>query len=388
MEYYAQKYYHTKIGNSNVTIAEGGAFITAVANLLTHFGLVLTPEDIAKGYENIETPDYRWILPSTYDLSVAPIEIAPGAPTSNDSIVSFTYESKLTGEQVTGYACVDDYAKGTIIDSFDGEVRSWEVYGGPVSHATYSRDTLPISLIQLPSEPLTYSIEGKQKGYMTEEDALARTNYAVTFTPGTYYADHDNDSTVYLMPVQDQKGYWINKNGDGDEAIGGTVDTPVSINKEQGSETPSINDEEDTSVPVKVIPKDPNKFKATYKPYLNMVEYYAVGEILVQDIEGLRESKLLPDEALIPAHGEFKSNDGSITYLRTVKSFGEDAWYGIPKHKATKHTDGDDKDINDTIDTIIANDIKNKQIIKVAAKTAGTLTRFNPFSYVKNKETK
>lgn len=387
MSNFAQKDYNTKIGNSDVTIAEGGAFITAVANILGKFGLQTTPEDVADRYDELNAW-YNWSLPSFLNDEIAPIEIAPGAPTSNDSIVSFTYESKLTGEQVTGYACVDDYTKGTIIDSFDGEIRSWDVYGGPVSHATYSRDSLPISLLHVPIEPQTYSIEGKQKGYMTEADALARTNYAVTFTPGTYYADYDTETTVYLMPVQDQKGYWINKNGD--ETIGvsekAPSETPVETSTTNDTAATPV-DEEDTSVPVKVIPADPLKWQKSYKPNLGMVEYRTTKSLIVHDLAGNGDDKPLPLGALVPVAGYFADKDGN-KYARTVKSVGDDAWYGVPIEFITKNNDNDDNDINDTIDNIIADDLKNKQVIRVAAKTAGTLTRLNPFSYIKNKETK
>lgn len=148
---YAQTSYPQKqgIAPQRYTIAQIGCFITSFANLMQRYGVTKSPlninnELVAKNlYIDVDDgvrDDVGWttivaLYPSTVRLEAT----ANGVPKSNDSIVKFNYKSAITGSFTTHFCLVKDAKAGTIIDSWDGKVKHWSVYGGPVSYATYSK---------------------------------------------------------------------------------------------------------------------------------------------------------------------------------------------------------------------------------------------------------
>lgn len=150
---YAQTNYPQKqgIAPQRYTIAQIGCFITSFANIMERFGVKVSPLGIntllvSKGlYIDVDDgvrDDVGWTtIISLYPKNIRLESIGNGKPTSNNSIVKFNYRSTVTGSFTTHFCLVQDAKAGTIIDSWDGKVKSWTVYGGPVSYATYSKLT-------------------------------------------------------------------------------------------------------------------------------------------------------------------------------------------------------------------------------------------------------
>jgi hypothetical protein len=128
------------------TIHDIGCFITAFCNLEERFGKVISPAQIDNElaarnlYIDVDDgvyDDVGWSTICAYDPSISISSTGNGAPSSNDSIVKFSYTSSRTGQFTTHFSLVADAAKGLIIDSWDGTVKSWNGYGGPKAYATY-----------------------------------------------------------------------------------------------------------------------------------------------------------------------------------------------------------------------------------------------------------
>lgn len=148
---YAQTNYPQKqgIAPQRYTIAQIGCFITSFANIMERFGVKVSPLGIntllvSKGlYIDVDDgvrDDVGWTtIISLYPKNIRLEAIGNGKPTSNNSIVKFSYKSPVTRKFTTHFCLVADAKAGTIIDSWDGKVKSWTVYGSPVSYATYSK---------------------------------------------------------------------------------------------------------------------------------------------------------------------------------------------------------------------------------------------------------
>lgn len=144
---YSQKQGMTVNGKAPVyTIAQIGCFITAFCNLLERFGSPISPPDIdnalaaRRAYIDVDDgifDDVGWGTVSAINGNVVVSSTGSGAPTSNNSIVKFNYKSPNTERFTTHFALVMNAAVGTILDSWDGRVKHWGVYGGPIAYATY-----------------------------------------------------------------------------------------------------------------------------------------------------------------------------------------------------------------------------------------------------------
>lgn len=158
---YAQTNYSQRqgIAPTKYTIAQIGCFITSFANILQRFGIPAgSPLDINNLLVSrnlyIDVDDgYRDDVGWTTVIALYPKEIrleatGYGAPSSNNSIVKFNYKSRVTGAFTTHFCLVQDAKAGTIIDSWDGAVKHWSAYGGPVAYATYSK--LPSAIAPTP----------------------------------------------------------------------------------------------------------------------------------------------------------------------------------------------------------------------------------------------
>lgn len=144
---YAQINYQDIQGiNGRYTIHQIGCFITAFCNLLSRFNKGISPNSL-NGYlidHNIYTDvddgvrdDVGWSTITSYDSNIIVTGIGDGLPSSNDTIVKFVYNSYQTGLPITHFCLVDDINSGTIIDSWDGQIKSWNIYGGPKAWASY-----------------------------------------------------------------------------------------------------------------------------------------------------------------------------------------------------------------------------------------------------------
>ena len=145
MAYFTQVDYPDMPGNT--------AFITAQANLLQFLGLGhdTTPVELDEFYLTshvYETERNPWAWLTRYDSTIRIDLLERGWPSQSPAIVKFhclSVENPTTvidGVQVPNfidhYAILIDHAAKTIIDSYDGDIKSGEPYGDPVSYAIYT----------------------------------------------------------------------------------------------------------------------------------------------------------------------------------------------------------------------------------------------------------
>lgn len=150
---YAQTNYSDQLGNGPYTIAQAGCLLTAFSNLLDRYGNGINPATLNSFFKQHETylispedganvyDDLTWNSITQYDPSVIVDKTGVGAPTTDNTIVKFIYKSPRTGDDVTHFCLVADSSAHTIIDSWDGQVKNWSVYGEPVVWANYLRET-------------------------------------------------------------------------------------------------------------------------------------------------------------------------------------------------------------------------------------------------------
>lgn len=173
MSWYGQKNFNQIQGiNGRYTIAQIGCFITGFCNLLKKFGKDVDPASlnrvfVQRGmYTDIDDgvrDDVGWATITGYDGQVQ-VTATGGAgwPPNNNAIVKFAYKSPKTGAPMTHFCLVADAANKTIVDSWDGVIRTPGYYGEPVAWATYADITpQPVVIAQAPSSPKSNATTGQ-----------------------------------------------------------------------------------------------------------------------------------------------------------------------------------------------------------------------------------
>jgi LysM repeat protein len=152
MSWFGQKNYNDKLGSGPYTIAQVGCFLTAFCNLLQKYGVTVTPPDMNRLFNqrNIFLADpsdggkdeLGWNSITAYDGQVHATNISNNAggtwPSSSNAIVKFAYKSPKTGADTTHFCLVADPQAHTIVDSWDGVIRTPGYYGEPVAWAEYA----------------------------------------------------------------------------------------------------------------------------------------------------------------------------------------------------------------------------------------------------------
>ena len=130
------------------SIHDIGCFITAFCNLMSRYGRQISPDQLdnelaAKNlYIDVDDgvfDDVGWSTICAFDPSISIVQTGNGAPTSDNSIVKFVYYSPRLGTNTTHFSLVHSAAQGLIVDSWDGQIKSWNVYGAPKAYATYTK---------------------------------------------------------------------------------------------------------------------------------------------------------------------------------------------------------------------------------------------------------
>lgn len=209
---YGQKNYLEIQGISGkYRISQIGCFITAFANLLDRFGKgVGSPIEVNRilrdggFYVDVDDgvrDDVGYTTVSKVNGNVVVTHTGVGTPPHNNCIVKF---SGLESKFGTHFCLVADAAQGLIVDSWDGQVKSWDEYGGVKEWAAYedrSPAPQPAPAPSVPEDSLVVqagwgvSHVAKAAGYadyteVSRWDYLARING---------YADH---SSFRLSPNQ------------------------------------------------------------------------------------------------------------------------------------------------------------------------------------------
>jgi len=329
---YAQKNHSLKIGDSELTIAEAGSFLTAIANLLTHFDYKQSPEAIASRLESLEVDPSQisWGHISLLMPEVAIYSIGNGEPSYSDSIVVFNHSGRVS------YAAVADVEAKTIIDSFDGEEKDWDLYGGPKIFVTFVKYpplevtplVIPVAQPQIevpapePSEPQPTTIE--------EETA-------------EHKFDLENEDPI--------------------------------------DHTTGIFAEEPTIIPVKKLSQGAD-WKMTNKTNLGLIETVAMVDAVIKDLDGEQPDVLLGKGTLVHVAARFVK-DGK-PYYRTKDSVNADHWYGIPAGILKKTDKQEDDELDYLLDEINMEGLSSREkLIKTAATAEGKVLRI----FKRNKNT-
>lgn len=335
MTTFAQKDFDSKIGNSELTIAQAGSLLTAISNLLSRFSFSVDPESLANYLQDMEVDPTKltWGHISLVHPEVGIYAIGNGVPQYNDSIVVFNHNGRIS------YAVVADAVNGTIIDSFDGEEKSWELYGSPKMFVTFVKYQ-PLEVTPL---ILTAPVTESPVSDTTTETSIA------TDTPEAETFDLTKDEEI---------------------------DT-----------TSGIFAESNTVTPVKQLSKTP-EWKMTLKTGLGVIEGIAKEDAIITDLDGEQPDQKLPAGTLVYIAGRFVK-DGT-PYYRTVGSTNNDHWYGIPAGVLGKTEKQEEDDFDHLLEEITMDvdeddDLtKREKLIKSAATVEGKL--LNVFK--RNKKTK
>lgn len=166
--WFGQKNYADKLGTGPYRIADAGCFLTAFCNLEQKFGKEIDPPSLNRLFIErgiyLASPedgagsrdDLGWNSITAYDGQIHPVSInnsAQGAwPSTNNAIVKFAYTSPKTSHPMTHFCLVADPHAQTIVDSWDGIIRSPGYYGQPVAWAEYA-ETVPQPVVVPPPAP-------------------------------------------------------------------------------------------------------------------------------------------------------------------------------------------------------------------------------------------
>lgn len=397
---YGQKNYPELLGESEYTIAQAGSFLTAVANLLTKFDFEMQPDalnfmlvndgiDASKGL--------TWGIVSYFLPVVALESTGQGAPDSDASIVELHYNNPVTNETIVAYCAVESAADGTIIDSFDGTVKSWDVYGGPVSFASFAPFpaltisplilTAPEPVVEQPVEvslptppeapqepvedaPETYQVKRYMDGHNTSGEARDGLGETGVVAPGDYFIFNELNGMINVTKDPAVIGLWINPAKNTELSL----DDDDEIDLEGG-----IYAEVDGAVKIPVKQKP---WQASFKAGLGIVEAVAVEDVTVVDIEGVHPDKFLEKGTIVPVAGKFQK--GEDIYFRTKASVDAGVWYGVPRGSVRKVSDlvDEEDELDDFLQTMLEEETQAEEprsardkIIKSAATAEGKFKR-------------
>lgn len=235
---YAQENYTEQLGSGTdtTTIAAAGCYVTAFANLLHAFGVECDPESLNAFFiqhncyiaESDGTKDLLSAGSITaYDANIRVVAQGNGVPTANNSIVKFVY-----GRGVTHFCLVQDYKQGLIVDSYDGKVKHWSVYGGPKSWAAYTNAAAQPTTTAKPLATETgYRVAVPVPGYYTSNDAANRQRQVDTVQTGDYYIFNQANGMVNVTLKPGVAGSWINP---ADNVEGAPAPTSVVVTAQPG----------------------------------------------------------------------------------------------------------------------------------------------------------
>jgi hypothetical protein len=279
---YTQKEY-----DSLVNDVESGqsSLLVAFANLLERFDINISPVSLQESFNNSGVDgstleSLSVIYPSIQISSFG----QSGQPLRNEAIMRFGYISQSTNRPITHYCLVKDVTTGTIIDSYSGIEKSWDVYGGPGAWAVYVNNTPIVAQPDVPT---------------------AETSQPDTFTI--------TDNSVVTEPLNAPE---------------------------------PLPDDDSVVIPVKVIKPDPNSWQATYRPGLGILDTTSIKNITITDLSGEQPDRELIAGTKVPIAGRFEK-DG-VVYYRTEKSVTDNVWYGVPAGTLIRSDKFEqDDDIND-----------------------------------------
>lgn len=345
---YAQKNYPQKLGTgaAAMTIAQVGCFLTAFCNLLERFGEGIAPDALNNYFiqhgsfirEADGTQDWlAYGSVSAYDGSVHVTSSGAGAPPTNNAIVKFIYKSPRTGLTTTHFCLVADHAAGLIVDSWDGVVKSWNVYGGPKEYATYDKATpVIIAPVQAAAPAATTNYDGNsitiQKGWGLSSAAQA-----------AGFGDWQTPARWAAIALLNGKGDWQSFNAGlqpGQRIVVGNPNTPppaptpapAPVAAPAPAPTPAQPAPDPTPAPTPAAAPTTPVDTSWQASYTDGAGYFrATEDVLVKDYNGQHEDVTLAKGQGVRRAGVFVK-DG-VKYAITKNSKVAGNWYGIPADK-------------------------------------------------------
>lgn len=402
---YGQKNYNDFQGIPNPNkksyrISQIGCFLVSFANLLTRFNEGVDPLTLNKEFADrgiwIDTDDgvrddLGFFSISQYrpNIRMTNHVVAPkgqhAIPKSNNAIVKFNYVSG-GGAFANHFSLVHDALQGLIVDSWDGQIKSWDTYGGPVECAEYADDTPAVVSVQpVPTSPALSNGEitvlmgwglaqvAKEAGFDDWESpdrwsAIASLNgsanwqnFNASLYPGQRIRVSSPEPTPTITPtnteqelVTVQKGWGLRDiaeyagfadfemparwaeiaslNGSGvwqDFNSSLSVGQIVRVRGTASTPAPAVAPPIVATEPVvaKVAePIQPLAYRDTF--VADPKNYIAIAEIIVTDVDGINPPIKLPLKQLVKGAGRF-TKDGQ-QYVISNKHYKDGRWYGIP----------------------------------------------------------
>lgn len=420
MSYAQRDYKNITMGypNPKYNVAQIGCFLTAFSNLLEAFGEGEEPPHLnhlfvtTKSYLDIDDgifDDLGWGSISAIKPHVVVSRTGTGAPSHNNSIVKFTG----IGTFGTHFSKVADVRQGTIVDSIDGVIKSWNVYGGPKAFAEYVNNK-PIAvnpvvisptptpsgetlvLPPVPSWAVYHLNTPGRKGTSDQVGTLSPAKYGglsyavlghpmpnfVTIatqmfgTVNIYVGPGTNASIVPSMAPAPTP-----TPPPAPEPVVASEPIPVSPppvvitvvpTPEEKEEVIIAEPEKDETESVNVIDlSNPDAWKASFK--INFAgKYTALASTKIHDYDDTKA----PEHQLVRYRtydiaGTFEKSGKK--YYRTVASDKAGNWYGIPEICLTPYDQEDDESDDYKFGPELMEYIGNKSNKKKIIKTAGTV---------------
>lgn len=358
---YGQKNYLATQGiNGRYRIDQIGCFITAFCNLLERYGVGVDPIGINNYFVSHGTyvdvddgvrDDVGWGTVSAFDNNIVVTRTGAGWPSTDNAIVKFHYQSisnpRLANGQpnmIDHFCLVASAANRTIVDSWDGQVKSPGAYGQPIAFAEYTHVTPQPVTPPIPQPTCTYedvaehlmitnkqptswwNLNGETFGDLKP---AAQLNASTAFLVGGYAHHRGISQYTYAMTPEDyarvKRGDYGANNGVNILDLDPMPEPPATtapVVPEKPVETPPAV-EETPSVPA--APAIDISWQKTTK---NVADYKATEDYVVMDISTGGEFANLYKGQIVHAAERF-TKDG-IDYVRTQKSVDNNRWVGIP----------------------------------------------------------
>lgn len=294
---YAQANYLDTIGNSEITIAEGGSLIVSFCNLLSRWKQPPDPGTLNAIFKRRNEFELTPHSLSIYDEQVRVNAGGTGLLNFSDAIVKFNNDIYCAVDRIEGNQIY-------IIDSRDASIKApsqYEgVYGQIMSWAAYTygpRHKSPDGALPFPYAKKRRELAEPTKAYSNPIYAKNRSGHVMIFKPGDYREYQEKQGM--LLIGNDEHRYWINPLPER-KAI-----QPVDIYEE-----PKWRDSVETFAPT---------------------TYYVNKNLMVVDFESKRRSLPFERGEPITLYGSFVKND--IVYGRVLIDTDDPTrqywWYGI-----------------------------------------------------------
>jgi hypothetical protein len=379
---YGQKVYNEIQGISGrYRINQIGCFLTAFCNLEERLGRSIDPLSLNAVFRDrgiyIDVDDgvrddLGWGSITAYDPHVIATQTGAGWPNSNNAIVKFHYRSIQTGQMIDHFCLVADHNAKTIVDSWDGQVKSPGVYGEPVAYAVYGDNTpqavAPVTTVNpdgkrlfLPSTTGTWRVYnlggpwsvGHEIGKLATGANPPGLTYDILGVIGTnIYKIHTQtwgDVAIYAGP--DTVAKFVEQPAPTPAPATLPIAEPplpqLTNNVPPPSPTPAVEEPKGEIIPVLV---KPDGFKDSFSTE-HAGKYRAVRDSVIKDLNN-EEDQRLPDAQLTEGKvydiaGWF--DKGGIHYAVTVNSVSAKSWHGIHEDLLEPEEDKDlfDKNLAD-----------------------------------------